>query len=214
MPPFSLAPGVDLKNSGLLRYSFGIPVLPEEAPQPVFPPLTSGDPPLIITCLGSQSDIDLDQDKQVFGQSPGHAFIPAQPGTFFTTTVPKRQGEAIRTRNAHFAGGRVPSGTRISAWFQPTDSLPLNPFRQAIVQTQVRENRLFVSPDDDDTDAEESPDGPLWLSSVRVAVALFSPGGPGSASVAGVLYVRAEHSIIDLPGGTFQDAQWKATFPS
>src|SRR6267142_150106 len=72
------------KNSGILRYRFGFDlnnVGPDPHGRPV---LIGGAATVILNLLGADTDVTVDCDNQVFGESPGHAAITGALGSMFS----------------------------------------------------------------------------------------------------------------------------------
>lgn len=203
------------KNSGILRFRFGF--LPNLAPDPVGnTPLLTGDPARIFCVLGADPDITLDSDIEAFGESPGHAAIVGAAGSlFFGSNLLKRQATPTGHRvqgdpntgapppGGSRAGARIPAGSKVTAGFELSGFSVSPPV--ILVQTEVVQNRLFRSPDGTDAAAVEDTLGPLWLSSIRVAIQNVSPA-PGSLG-AGLLWIRVEQSHIDIPATSDQSMQ-------
>ena len=223
-------PALQFKNSGILRYLFGnFPGA--ETPTPLTPtgspsgrgPLVAADGPTILYCLGGTvggagaNAATPDMDYQLFGMSPGHAAnasyyaAGAQAATLFAGSTPSaKDADPVGTRvqgdpntgqgpaGGSPAGARIPAGTKVLAWFATCSATGIGP---VIVQTEVFQNRIFKGGVEDAT-------GPQWLSIVRVAVQGLIGGGAGTA---GILYVKLQHSHLDIPGSQPQSVNFVGT---
>lgn len=212
------------KNSGLLRFQIDHSVTGGGGT------LMAGQTGWFMNVLGDPAVVTPDQDNQVFGMSGGYgAIVPpaTDPLILFNGHTlaayaggvgagagagvrfpPNAAGSGAATGQARLnANGRIPAGTKLSAWFQATSVAQggsTTPDEQPIVvvQTEVQQGREFLA-------GVQSPDGPSFLSSARVALANL---GNSVTIVAGVLYVRVEHSYVDLPGSATQNQQGTVTF--
>lgn len=210
------------KNSGILRYTFGGTAGARTGQYAALAAATTR----VISCLGADTDVEPDEDDQVFGEFPGHVAITGSTATgslFSGSNVVVRDGIqaspiVIDPTTGNFVdptGGRTPAyiparanngdghlggAPKVHAYFQLTNaavgaSTVPSEAPLMYVQTEVKTGR-FVRNSAEDTD------GPLYISSIRVAVR--NAGGTGSIA-AGVLIVEIQHSEHDLPGTLTQD---------
>jgi hypothetical protein len=207
------------KNSGILRYTYGDPLqVPPGFPPPQFPPLQGGafDPPgEVVYCLsanvpGPANTPTPDSDDQVFGPTPGYPEITNIANTIFSGGIPAANavdpGPPLPPGTGR-AMGYIPGGTKVFAFFVMSDiqqglSTEVPNIPVPIVQVDVRANRII-------RDGVADPDGPLFLSMIRVGVR--NVGDP-STFMAGTLIVELQHSEHDIPGVT-QSLIWRVTPP-
>ena len=224
MGSFFTGPALQRKNSGLLRYLFGIAPGGSRPPDNAYGSLTQGAV-VIVDCLGGLTELDYDSDGQAFGESPGHAAVTGA-GNFLgsnltqqdaTPITPKVQpnpdtGLPIGAAPTVYsgAGARIPAGTKVLAWFEMSKfthgaytigvEAPI-----VTVQTEVLQNRTYRNGTEDTV-------GPQWLSSLRVAV-LATSGAILEEDVSGVLWVKLQHSHLDIPGLPGQSVNLVASIP-
>jgi hypothetical protein len=199
-------PSVRIKNSGILRYSFGGNILNPLGVFPQYQWIQGGASAVIINVLDSDQIVVPDLDSQVFGASAGHADVVGLPQTlFFGSTVAAQDAQAIGVPGTKYpsalygtvqrGAAYVPASTKVHAYFVLTDaSVGLSTAQGeeplVAVQTQVATNRLYRNGVVDTT-------GPKYLGAVRVAVKNL---GASTSFAAGVLVVELQHSEHDIPG--------------
>lgn len=186
------------KNSGLLRYWFGVPDAGAGAPL-VFAPqgLQSGATHLI-TVLGGDAILDPDAGDQVFGDSVGwdQGVGPFGPTPTWDRQPPQAYAGTVAGNydgGAAIAAGRsgpIPAFSAVTAEFVIGGQTPgagPAPFPQVIVRTANLAPVIngVVQP------------GREYLTLAQILVSL--PINPPAWTFAGVLNVRLEHGRIDVP---------------
>jgi hypothetical protein len=191
----AVAPIVPIyKNSGILRYKFtNDPTVPQ-SPQKFAGALVVGAPAVIVTCMGGDLVVpdQPDQDNQLFGSTSGHGVIAGASG--YPAML------AIGAANFYRSGmtvGRIPSGSKVTAIFQPQGAPAFPPGGVVAVNTRIIESQIR-----DAAGVVLDAAGTAFLSLIQVE--LYAVGAP-AAVVPGTLIVRVEHSIIDIPGFPGQD---------
>lgn len=202
-------------NSGIRRFRFGF------ISEFLNTTLIAGSPPVILHCLGASGDaVTPDADNQLYGMSPGHGPIVGanmfagfdlltRKNDVVSSSAARPQPDSFPGSGARNAGGRIPQGMKVTCRFFMTGFVPAvaelpTPPK---IQTEVIQNRLFVSATGVDAAAVENPQGPIFLSSIRVAIQNIGAAGSG---LAGVLVVNLEHTREDLPGRNDQSEQLAA----
>lgn len=201
------------KNSGLLRYRIGFAPDGEPDPFAVAGPLVGAAAPLVITVLGPDAALIPDEDNQVFGATAGSAAgFAVDALTLFTgaaatvapwnASIPVAQQPPGNTPPEFTnVDTYIPAGTKMIAWFQASAFVGAQPNDAPCVRVQLRTFSGGVRR------AGVVTAGPTYLTGAQVAIALQ---GANTQSVAGLLIVKLEHSLIDVPNRTNSDAQTNA----
>lgn len=180
-----------LKSSGILRYFFG------SLPQPstgIFPALSDA-PGAFVNVLGGPGGVATpDVDNQAFGVTAGSPGVLAGFGAFaFAAPIAAWDRGQVGLQS----GGQpetniatlIPASSRISAWFQPgsfSGAVPAPLVNVRTVNAKARINGVDIP-------------GAKYLTFAQVAISAVDGTTPGG-TISGCLYVKLEHSLIDVPG--------------
>jgi hypothetical protein len=212
VPPTAFNGTTALKNSGILRYTFGGNASVRTPQFDAIPGQNtpSGSDGTLIQCLGFSLAVTVDSDNHLFGVCPGHRAIVGAAGTLFSgNDVNQADMEPVAKRVLgvnNFYDQYIPAGTKVHAYFIITNavlgaSTVVAEAPAPIVQTEVVQGRRWRN-------GVEDPSGEQFLASIRVAIKNV---GSSTQKMAGVLVVELQHSTHDIPGGADQDATFSAS---
>ncbi len=204
-----------IKNSGILRYTFGTGAGGNTPPVPQFDLIEGQNTPgeakgTLIQILGANANVDCDIDNQIFGLCPGYAAITGATSSLFSGSNVAAANGVAPGKRVNYPGNTnnlydqyIPAGTKVHAYFVMVNAIlgastVIAEQPTILVQTEVKTNRIYRA-------GVPDANGPQYVSSIRVAVKNI---GAATTYAAGVLVIELQHSEHDLPGSAGNQDQF------